>query len=134
MEITIIFGVDAPAQGLILKNIRVVDGHDDSLPYKANLYFKKKKIALLHNDGWGGDTYITPTDDESAELLKQLNVWVDTNYAFEFEDNKGVINQYPLDMGYILDAAVSECLNRGRSYNMVNITRIDGVGRKKKGE
>lgn len=45
-----------------LKNVREIPGHDDSLPYVADLIVDGKKVASLHNDGWGGETDITPTD------------------------------------------------------------------------
>lgn len=61
---------------IILKNVMDAYGHDDSLPFKADVYIKSKKmgfteptlIANAWNDGWGGDTVI-----ESKSYLKIVN-------------------------------------------------------------
>lgn len=61
---------------IILKNVMETYGHDDSLPFKADLYVQSKKmgftepthIANAWNDGWGGDTVI-----ESKSYLKIIN-------------------------------------------------------------
>ena len=48
---------------LMLKNCQEVYGHDDSMPYMADLYEVKGvndeelvHLAKCSNDGWGGDT------------------------------------------------------------------------------
>ena len=39
-----------------LKSVKEQVGHDDTLPYAAILYIDNKKVAIIFNDGWGGDT------------------------------------------------------------------------------
>lgn len=39
-----------------LKSVKEQIGHDDTLPYSAILYIDKKKVAIIFNDGWGGET------------------------------------------------------------------------------
>ena len=39
-----------------LKSVKEQVGHDDSLPYAAILYIDNKKVAIIFNDGWGGET------------------------------------------------------------------------------
>lgn len=39
-----------------LKSVVEQVGHDDTLPYAAMLYINNKKVALIFNDGWGGET------------------------------------------------------------------------------
>lgn len=63
-----------------MRKFREIDGHDDSLPYKAELWVGNKKIAECFNDGWGGDTIITPID---AELFNEVaKVVCSTNGLF----------------------------------------------------
>lgn len=67
-----------------MRNFREIEGHDDSLPYKAELFVNGKKIAECHNDGWGGDTMITPID---INLFNQVaEVVCSTNGLFGHED------------------------------------------------
>lgn len=47
-----------------LKDCKEVYGHDDSLPYVANLYIDGKKVCSLFNDGWGGETTIPQVFNE----------------------------------------------------------------------
>lgn len=55
-----------------MKNFKNIDGHDDSLPYRATLYVDKQKFAECHNDGWGGDTELEYYDKTFALTIKQI--------------------------------------------------------------
>ena len=129
-NIRIVLGKDAPVHSISLRNVREVDGHDDSLPYKADVYVNRHVVAELFNDGWGGDTDVTVCNGYASELLKRIHHWVTDNYAFEYKDNHGEIVQYPLDLGYVFDTATHECLD---GATCIHISKLDGVGRKKKG-
>lgn len=63
-----------------LKNCKETIGHDDSLPYFAQLYIDNKKVASIHNDGWGGDTDIKEMYD--ADLYNKVeNEVKDLSYS-----------------------------------------------------
>jgi hypothetical protein len=61
---------------IALVNVQKTYGHDDSLPFQADIYVKSDKLGLpeftrvghAFNDGWGGDTVI-----ESAQHRNILN-------------------------------------------------------------
>ena len=65
-----------------LSAIRENAGHDDSLPYQADILIHKKdtepntsdatfeKVGMIWNDGWGGMSNIVP--DTSVETAKEL--------------------------------------------------------------
>ena len=64
-----------------LKNVKAIDGHDDTFPYVAELWVNRKHIANCHNDGWGGDTLITPID---MPMFKDVSEIVcATKFAFK---------------------------------------------------
>ena len=55
-------------------NVRKVFGHDDSLPFNAEVYVRKDNGILTHvanawNDGWGGETNIDPISKDVQPLL-----------------------------------------------------------------
>lgn len=61
---------------IALVNVEKTYGHDDSLPFQADIHVKSKKLGFpkltwvgrAFNDGWGGDTVI-----ESTNYLHILN-------------------------------------------------------------
>lgn len=70
-----------------LSGIRVNYGHDDSLPYQADMFIMDKdnnpngstafkKIGIVWNDGWGGDSNIEPAllkgSDEYIQKANEL--------------------------------------------------------------
>ena len=128
-NIKIVLGKDAPVHSISLRNVREVDGHDDSLPYKADVYVNGVVVAELFNDGWGGDTDVTVFNEDAAELLKRIHHWVTDNYAFKYTYKHGETEQYPLDLGYVFDTATYECLD---GVTCIHISKLDSVGRKKK--
>ena len=68
-----------------LKCFKVVPGHDDSLPYIAKLYVNNKYLCSLHNDGWGGETFVSDVQDN--ELYNKLDKEVRNYIAFRFRGN-----------------------------------------------
>ena len=87
-----------------LSNIRENYGHDDSLPYQADMFIMDKdnnpdgstafkKIGIVWNDGWGGDSQIEPAllkgSDEyirkANELCKQHKEYWDGEPRFEYD-------------------------------------------------
>lgn len=49
-----------------LRKFREITGHDDSLPYTATLYANGRPVCDLFNDGWGGETMVTPSTAENS--------------------------------------------------------------------
>lgn len=71
---------------IALANVQKTYGHDDSLPFQADIHVKSEKLGLpewthvgrAFNDGWGGDTVI-----ESAHyrpLLNEIEKYLTHNY------------------------------------------------------
>lgn len=71
---------------IALVNVQKTYGHDDSLPFQADIHVKSEKLGLpeltrighAYNDGWGGDTVI-----ESAHyrpLLNEIEKYLTQNY------------------------------------------------------
>lgn len=63
-----------PFLQIVLMNVRKVFGHDDSLPFNAEVYVRKDNGILTHvanawNDGWGGETNIDPISKDVQPLL-----------------------------------------------------------------
>ena len=68
-----------------LANLRENKGHDDCLPYQADIYVMDRKlvktspdkkihfikIGEIWNDGWGGDSNLTILNSEYAEKIRQ---------------------------------------------------------------
>ena len=62
-----------------LANVRENYGHDDTLPYQADVFIldadaqpKFKKIGSIWNDGWGGDSVFEISDKENTEAYRKL--------------------------------------------------------------
>lgn len=62
MDAVNIIKVGGSANGLrfTMMDYQEINGHDDSLPYNATLYLNGKPFCKCMNDGWGGDTLLTP--------------------------------------------------------------------------
>lgn len=64
-----------------LKDYRRQFGHDDSLSFRAILCCNGKELCECFNDGWGGETMITPTD---ATLYDEVCARLKGNYKWSF--------------------------------------------------
>ena len=73
----------SPDLWLCLANLRENKGHDDCLPYQADLYAMARtlkprklnfiKLGSIWNDGWGGDSCFEPIRTEEAQkLIEQI--------------------------------------------------------------
>lgn len=101
------FSLDFGGTLIELKRLKEISGHDDSIPFCADLYINYKKIASVMDDGWGGPlTYsnITPNCDklidETKEKVKKYD-WLIKGEA------------YPYD----LDMAIQEIVYRRLSFS-----------------
>lgn len=79
---------------IALVNVQKTYGHDDSLPFKADIHVKSEKLGFpkltcvghAFNDGWGGDTVI-----ESAHywhILNNINGILINNYQINIKKPK----------------------------------------------
>lgn len=59
-----------------IKKLKKIVGHDDTLPYVGELWCNGKCLCKCMNDGWGGDTNITPISsdfDKIDKIIKATN-------------------------------------------------------------
>lgn len=87
-----------------LKKVIEQIGHDDTLPYAAILYINNKKVALIFNDGWGGETQYSQIYENS--LLQKAEVAIKglpypNTPMDDIDDN---INSM-LKLNYVIDIA-----------------------------
>lgn len=81
---------------LELKNCKEVMGHDDSLPFNADIHLNGKHIGSAWNTGWGSDAEyrlnhdLTDTDKtalkevkDSLKKIQLLKDYTDTKWTLE---------------------------------------------------
>ena len=71
-----------PFLQIVLMNVCEVFGHDDSLPFNAEVYVRKDNGILTHvanawNDGWGGETNIDLISKDVQPLLAEVECEVE---------------------------------------------------------
>jgi hypothetical protein len=91
MDAVNIIKVGGSANGLrfTMMDYQEINGHDDSLPYNATLYLNGKPFCKCMNDGWGGDTLLTPivSRNEFEEVKSRLKgyksvyLWQDLKFV-----------------------------------------------------
>ena len=72
-----------PNLSITLMNVREVMGHDDSLPFNAEVYVRKDNSILTHianawNHGWGGETNIDAISKDTKPIIDDLEAVVKT--------------------------------------------------------
>ena len=91
MDAVNIIKVGGSANGLrfTMMDYQEINGHDDSLPYKATLYLNGNPFCKCMNDGWGGITLLTHivSRDEFEEVKSRLK---DYKCVYLFQDKKFV--------------------------------------------
>lgn len=55
-----------------MRDFRKQEGHDDSLPYVGILCCNGKPLCKCLNDGWGGQTNMTPVGVAEGAIMKSL--------------------------------------------------------------
>lgn len=73
------------------------EGHDDSLPYVGILCNNGKPLCKCFNDGWGGQTEITPLGVQEGAILKSLQNKIG-EYKWTFRGT-----EFDLDIYFIAD-------------------------------
>ena len=113
--------------GLVIKlmNVKEVYGHDDSLPFNADVYVLNRewdlpcltKVAQAWNDGWGGPTNVHSHLPKYNDLVEKLDQYLKENYKEEY-------GSYSWDLR--LDGLVESlaCLAVDGAGNLVNIQTL----------
>lgn len=125
---------------LMLKNCQEVYGHDDSMPYMADLYEVKGvndeelvHLAKCSNDGWGGDTLVNSVSKEADSRLAEIDAFIKKWYKLYYKqptrDGNGKLSyrkvELNIDLTYVIDTAAIMCIKEKRKR--ANITQMDGV-------
>lgn len=66
-----------------LRNIKEQVGHDDSIPYSADVYFNNEPLGTIYNDGWGGQS-IFKIHPKSLEIIKENVDEIVTKYSTRY--------------------------------------------------
>lgn len=91
-----------------LSRFKLQDGHDDSLPYSANLCVNGIEICHCLNDGWGGQTEMTPFDALTKAKFASLWNKISANYKCS---SHGI--EFPLTLDFIADTLAITHANNG---------------------
>ena len=114
MDAVNIIKVGGSANGLrfTMMDYQEINGHDDSLPYNATLYLNGKPFCKCMNDGWGGDTFLTPivSRDEFEEVKFRLE---DYKCIYNYRGKKFVDD---VTINSIADYLASTCNIYGVEY------------------
>lgn len=76
---------------ITLKNVTETYGHDDSLPFRADIYVQSNelgfpeptKIGRAWNDGWGGDSVIE--SDSHLGIIRYLDGYLISHYQIHIK-------------------------------------------------
>jgi hypothetical protein len=109
---------------IALVNVHEVYGHDDSLPFEADIHVKSEKLGFpkltrvghAFNDGWGGDTVI-----ESAQhrnILNTIDGILINNYQIH-------IKKPEISWAVRLDYLVSIMAEQSIYYNKTKMKILD---------
>lgn len=55
-----------------MRDYRPQEGHDDSLPYVGILCCNGKPLCKCFNDGWGGETEMTPVGVAEGAIMRSI--------------------------------------------------------------
>ena len=80
-----------------LRDFKLQDGHDDSIPYSAILCLNDKSLCKCVNDGCGGQTEMVPVDIRAKAIMASAMVKLQ-NYGW---CSKGM--NIDLDLNFIAD-------------------------------
>lgn len=109
---------------IVLRLCRQTGVYDGALAYESELYVNDTCVGNVSNEGLGGDPVIDgPVPQEP--ILTKVEKYLRENHSFVYTARDGQKKSFPLDLGYILDAAAYECLIHNKKE--IELTDIDGV-------
>lgn len=104
---------------LELKNIRFIDGHNDTVPFTSTIYFNDKYIGKATNDGRGADAVILVDDNIDETTKKEWD-----NFCAEVKEITYIISlseqkfKIKYDINFICDCMAFQSLTmNNKVYN-----------------
>ena len=85
-----------------IRDFKLQEGHDDSLPYTAILCNNGKPLCSCFNDGNGGTTTITPLDAMSKAIMTSISLKFKESFSFKTKDCKDDV-EIPVTLDFIAD-------------------------------
>lgn len=112
-----------------LKDFRIIDGHDDSLPYRADVLVNGVTVGTVLNDGWGGMSDFQPLD-KCIDLCAEFNEY-GANYALYPEGEGDPYQQFVADLTITIwdlcdNLAYLESVS---GYDAERVSKCMGLGR-----
>lgn len=106
---------------LELRNVKETYGHDDSLPFNADVYLRfcnSKRatyVGYAYNDGWGGDSVIRCENHQ--DTINALKDYLRNDMVYPY-NYYGKIEYLPASLSFLIDLMVEDCLyNRATEYD-----------------
>lgn len=104
-----------------VKNVKKFHGHDGN-GFDASLYVNGTRIAIVSDDGWGGEYMYDILDQEKFDALQAEVVKLTWCTAIV---NGGPKKTYPMDMDIFVGELVEEAFTKKDARGKV-ITKQDG--------
>ena len=99
--------IEAGKHKFAIRDFKLQDGHDDSLPYSAVLCDNGKPLCKCINDGWGGQTELSTTNVRDAAVLTSVKKTIG-QFKFSYGD---VVFDLTLDF-------IADLLAEGENYKL----------------
>ena len=101
---------------IILTNVHETYGHDDSLPFNAQVRIESKKLCLdqtsiiakAFNDGWGGDTVIEPTSGNFG-VVSRIDDFLRDNFCINLKKHE---ISWAVRFDYLISIMAEKCIYR----------------------
>lgn len=103
---------------LQLRNCIEVTGHDDCLPFNADIYLNDKPAGKAYNDGWGAEANYFIPDKEMRKEIEELETTLKrTPFLTNFKDSF-----YSLPK--VLDIMAEACISHNRRKVTIKPVKI----------
>lgn len=117
-----------------LENVKEVYGHDDSLPFNADVFVYDRKdesgcfhkIAIAYNDGWGGNSVIEPTMAKYQIQLNDIDNYLKENYEIKATPHI----TFDVTLEYVISSMACFALSSKNSLR-IKIETLDAEPKKK---
>jgi len=119
---------------LRLENCKEVYGHDDSLPFNADVFVYDRedetgcfqRIATAYNDGWGGLTNIDTLHEKYQAKLCKINNYLRSHFEIQC---KGTDVKWDVDLEYLISAMAYACIDM--DIHRMSVTDLEDCVTKK---